>query len=368
MARALARELEHAHAPAEVALVNDFRVLGRPLRQVLARGFAFHLGRVGWSYDLAYRLFTGLDAARLAGETALGALGGRPLLAAIEDHRPDVVVSTYPVLTAILGRLRARGRLRRPVCAVVGPLAGLGFWVQPGVDLHLAMYEQALPEIRRRAPAVPAHAIRPLVDPAFLAPADPARARAALGLVPGPLVLVAGGGWGAGDLEGTARAVLAAGDARVLVVCGRNDPLRRHLEARFAEEERIGVLGFTRHMDDLLAAADVLVTATAGVSCFEARLRGCHVICAGFLIGHVRDNARAQAAHGLAVLAPSEAAVTAAARRALRRGPPPIPPLAALPAAGELVLALAGGAAAYEGAAPSAATASATATEAGRAA
>ncbi|HEU4978505.1 MAG TPA: hypothetical protein VFT42_06395 [Solirubrobacteraceae bacterium] len=336
MARALERDLRDRGASVEV--LDDFAVLGPRLNDVLSRGFDYHLDRVGWSYDLAYRIVMNVGAARRAGEAALEALAGAPMLRAIRARDPDVVVSTYPIMSAILGRLRARRRLEVPVCGVVGPLAGLGFWTHPGIDLHLAMYEQALAEIERRAGPGRAVAIRPLIDRRYFEPRDPARARGSLGLDGGHVVLVNGGGWGAGDLEGGTEAALRAGAHHVLVVCGRNEQARARLSGRFDREGRVRPLGYTDGMDDLLAASDAVVSATAGVSTFEARLRACRVICSGWLIGHVRDNARALAAHGLADLATSGGALRGAVASALSRRRPPVPPLASLPSGAEKAL------------------------------
>jgi processive 1,2-diacylglycerol beta-glucosyltransferase len=127
MARSLARSLKVRPDVASVTVLNDFAVLGPVLERVLPSGFEFHLGRVKWSYDLAYRLFTRVTPARRFGEFALYALGGSALAGTIQRHRPDVVISTYPVMNPVLGRLRAAGRLTCPVGAVVGQLGGLGF-------------------------------------------------------------------------------------------------------------------------------------------------------------------------------------------------------------------------------------------------
>ena len=58
----------------------------------------------------------------------------------IESHAPDVVVSTYPGINPVLGRLRQRGRLSACVCTTVLDLASLEFWAHRGIDLHLVMH------------------------------------------------------------------------------------------------------------------------------------------------------------------------------------------------------------------------------------
>lgn len=342
MAHALARELEARADVGPLAALNTFDVLGSLLARVLPRGFELHLGRVKWSYDLAYRVFTRPGAAQRFGEEALYRLGGAALAATVERHRPDVVVSTYPVMNPVLARLRAAGRVRCPVAAVVGPLGGLGFWTHPAIDLHLLLYPEAIPAVERLAGTGKARAVRPLVRSEFLEPRSRSGTRAALGIdADTPLVLISGGGWGAGDLSGATDACLDISGVRVTAVTGRNEPARAVLEQRYASERRVSVLGFTERMRDLLCAADAFVTSTAGLSCIEAQLCRCPTICYGFAFGHVRDNSRALAGHGLARLAEKPQELTREVRAALAAGRPPGPQLQDLPTASELTVALA---------------------------
>ena len=55
------------------------------------------------------------------------------------------------------------------------------------------------------------------------------------------------------------------------------------------------VYGFTDKMPELLAAADVLVHSTGGVTCLEARAAGTPVVSYGLPVGHARLNTRAMA-------------------------------------------------------------------------
>ena len=342
MALTLANELERQPAVESVTVINDFSVLGPALDRILSRGFSYHLGKVRWSYDLAYRLFK-RKPARSAGERALRVLGGRWMQATIGRHEPDVIVSTYPVMNPVLAGLRAAGRLDAPVVAIVGPLGGLGFWVQPGLDLHLALYPEALPAIRRLAGRAPVKAVRPLVAAEYFEPGARARTREELG-IPGqaPLVLISGGGWGAGDVSAAVETCLGLPDARVLAVCGRNEALRRRLAAAHLENPRVTVIGFTSNMHDLLWAADAFVSTTAGSSCIEARLCGCPTVTFGYYLGHIRDNVDALAEHELAQNAQSTQELGGALRRALRGGRIDIPAADERPQAAGLVLALAG--------------------------
>lgn len=342
MAQMLAAELESRSDVESVSIAGDFSVLGPVLDGVLSRGFRFHLGRLPWSYDLAYRLFSRVHAARRFGEFALYALGGPALAREIRRRSPQVVISTYPVMNPVLARLRAAGRIGCPVGAVIGPLGGLAFWIQPELDLHMTLYPEAVAAVTQLAPGSRVEPVRPPVRPEFFAPGPRDRMRAELGVEPGTaLVLVSGGGWGAGDLAGVLEACLALRDIRMLALAGRNEPLRAELAARYGSDARVTVLGFTDRMRDLLWAADAFISTTAGTSCIEAQLCGCPAVTYGFAFGHVRDNTRALAERGLARCAGSPRELREAVRAALAGGRQPIPPLAELPSAADLTVGLA---------------------------
>lgn len=94
-------------------------------------------------------------------------------------------------------------------------------------------------------------------------------------------------------------------------VCGHNESARRRLATSFAADERVLVLGFTERMSELLAASDVLVHSTGGVTCLEALVRGCPIVAYRPSPGHARLNAKKMASLGLA----QAAKLSARARR-----------------------------------------------------
>lgn len=343
--RALEAELREHPAVAEVTLRTDLEVMGPRLGRFLTRGFHLHLDQVGWSYDLAYRVFFEMGVPRSAAHLALAALGAEGLQRTVAEQAADVVVVDYPVLSAALGQLRALGRLTVPVCSSISDPAGLYYWAHPGIDLHLLLWPEAREEVERIAGRGSAQAIRPLVDPRFLDPPARGRARAVLSLPEAvPVVVVSGGGWGLGDLDGAIEAALqAVAGSLVVALSGRSEQTRRRLEARWSTAPRVRVLGFIDQMPELLSAADLLIHTTGGTTALEARLCRCPLVNYGTGPAHVRAHARALADWGLAVWAPDRASLEPALRRALAQdGHEPFEP-GMLPAAGELIAAVAGG-------------------------
>jgi len=208
------------------------------------------------------------------------------------------------VITVVLSHLRRRRLIDIPTVATITDMTGLFFWAQRGIDTHLVMYEASVGDVERIAGRGSAQVVRPLISAEFLAPRDRGAARAALGLSPaGRVVIVSGGGWGVGDLEGAVEELTSLPDVTVICLAGRNEPARERLVARFADRRRVHVLGFTDRMPDLLAAADVLVHSTGGVTCLEAMARGCPVVSYGLPVGHAKLNTEAMARHEFLLLA-----------------------------------------------------------------
>jgi UDP-N-acetylglucosamine:LPS N-acetylglucosamine transferase len=340
VARSLADSLARRHDVEAVELHTDLDVLGPRLGQFLTRGFHVHLDQIGWSYELAYRIFFEQALPRHAAHLALAALGGRGLRSTIAAFRADVVVTEYPVLSAALGQLRALGRLPVPVCSSISDPAGLYYWAHPGIDLHLLSWPESLAEVERIAGPGRAVAVRPLVDGRFLAPPTREAARATLSLpAEVPVVLVSGGGWGIGDLAGATDVALGlVPEAIVICLAGRSERVRAALASTYDRDPRIRILGFTEQMPELLAAADALIHTTGGTTALEARIVGSPLINYGTGVAHVRAHARAMAEQRLAEWAPDRAALAPALGRTLANGRPEPLRVDALPDAASLVV------------------------------
>jgi processive 1,2-diacylglycerol beta-glucosyltransferase len=338
-ARAVAREFKDEDPDAQVSIVNGLPAMGPILTKVLRENSAFMFTFVPWLFDLQYRLFMYFGPTRWFSRKMLTLFGRRGLMRLIKAHDPDVIVSTYPGVTAVLGELRRKRRLEVACYSSITDLAGLQFWAHPGIDLHFITHPESTEEVEKIAGPGSVRWAKPPTAPAFLAARSRSDARRALGLPPtGRVIAVSGGGWGVGDLAGATRAALQFEDATVLCLCGRNDALRAKVVARFGDEPRLRVMGFTDRMGDVLAAADVLVHSSAGLTVLEAIIRGCPVVSYGFGYGHVRASNAALERFKLAQVAHREEDLVPAIGRALEQHPEPDPSFARRPSTASLIL------------------------------
>jgi UDP-glucose 4-epimerase len=338
-ARALARDLAIEHPGSEVEIVDGLRAMGRLMTAVVRDGSWFAFNWFPPLFAFQYWLLQTFPPTRWLGLHLSCLLGARRLRRIIRRYDPDVVVSTYPGTTAVLGELRLRRLLDVPVVSAITDLAGLQFWAHPGVDLHTITHRESIEEVEAIAGPGSARWARPPTDPAFLAPRSHEEARRALDLpLDDPVVAVSGGGWGIGDLVGAVEEALAIPGSTVLCLSGHNERATARLQARFGPEPRVRLLGFTDRMSDLLAAADALVHSTAGLTVLEAQIRGCPVVSYGFAVGHVRASNRAYERFGLARVATSRGELASALREAVAAEVEPDPAFASLPSPATLAI------------------------------
>jgi UDP-N-acetylglucosamine:LPS N-acetylglucosamine transferase len=334
-----------ARRPDAVAPVEDgLRACGPLVERIILGGSAFDSRLGNAIYDAEYALITHVAPVRRGFSRVCEAMAARGLLRLVDAFRPDVVVSTYPGTTEVYGRLRLQGRLGVPLVSAITDLAALRYWSHPGIDLHLITHPESEEEVRAIAgPRTRIVAARGMNDPRFATPPPRDEGRRTLGLpAEGKIVVVSGGGWGVGDLEGAVATALALDGTHVVVMCGRNEPLRRRLAVRFGALPRVTLLGFTTEVPALFAGADALIHSTAGLTVLEAWAVGCPTISYGWGRGHIRANNRAYVRFGIADVAQDRETLAVALRRALAQRGSPVAAFAQLPLAADVVLELIG--------------------------
>jgi processive 1,2-diacylglycerol beta-glucosyltransferase len=340
-AEILAASLRERGASAEV--IDGLPVAGPVARAIIGGASSLETTAGNVAFDAGYLLGTRFAPARRAGSRIIEQITGRRFAAFLRDQPADVIVSTYPIWTEAFGRMRVAGTLQTPVVSAITDLAALHYWAHPGVDLHLITHPESEPEVRAIAGArTRIAAVHGLTDLRFTDPPERNAARAELELpARGSLVVVSGGGWGVGDLDGAIETALHYTPDTIVVLTGSNEGARTRLQATYADVERVQIWGFTDKMVALLAAADVLIHSTAGLTVLEALMCDCRVISYGWARGHIRINNRAYERLGMVSVARDRSQLAHALVTALN-APPSDAVVPDLPQAADLVLGLAG--------------------------
>ncbi|MBO0821388.1 MAG: glycosyltransferase [Nocardiopsaceae bacterium] len=251
------------------------------------------------------------------GSTPLAALAEDRLLDLLARHPADVVVPVFHLAAQVTGRLRARGALPVPSAVVMTEFEAHRQWLHPGNDLYLCHAEEIAAGIRRGT-GCPAAGLGPIVDTRFTDPepteggltgtaltgtaltgpglTGPGLTGSEPGLGDRPLALMSTGAWGIGSSLARTAALLHRDGYAPVILCGRNERLRRALAATL-ETAAPGAtaLGWVRDMPALMRAASVLVDNAAGQTAMEALAVGLPVIGYRPIPGHGADGVRLMA-------------------------------------------------------------------------
>lgn len=251
-----------------------------------------------------------------------GALGGvirRAIRLAVDNARPDVVVSVHPLATVNLTRVLAGRAPRLPSVVVVTDLVSIHpAWSAPAATAMAAPTQAARDLLVRYGVASAKVSVLGLpVDRRYAMPAaDKPALRRQLGISERPFtILMVGGGEGAGDLARQCEALDARlSDAQLVVVAGRNQPLRSQLNSR-QWRLPVHVTGFVDNMHEWMSAADLLITKAGPGTIAEALARGLPIILSSALPGQEEGNVGFVVKGGCGLWLPDTATMAAEVER-----------------------------------------------------
>jgi UDP-N-acetylglucosamine:LPS N-acetylglucosamine transferase len=255
-ARALAEELE-ATGLARTRLVDAYLECGRFPVTLFPRAYAELARHHPRLWSLVYNLSSrGLDPMRALGPFLRAGLG--QLLRA---EQPHVVVSVLPVVNGLLAELHHRTEV-----VLTDWHSVHRFWVAPGVAHYTVPTASARDDcVRFGAPAAAVDVVGIPLRRAFsTAQQDPPPRHEQFTVL--MMVGAEGSPRALSSLRELARLEF---DARVVVICGHNEELRRQVQALPARLQ-VEALGFVDNVAERMRAADVLVTKAGGLTLAEA--------------------------------------------------------------------------------------------------
>src|SRR5437763_1537754 len=193
---------------------------------------------------------------------------------------PHIVVSVHPLTQHIFARVLKELKLadRIPLVTVVtDPCYGFWKgWACDDVKLYLVASEEARQQLidygiaaeRIKVSGMPVH-------PKFDFPGEQAAqaARTALGLDAEKFTVFVNAGWeGGGNIPQIFRELVRGElDVQAIFLAGRNDALRNEAEVVAAEANfPVKVIGYSEEVEQLMRAANVMISKLGGLTTFEA--------------------------------------------------------------------------------------------------
>lgn len=221
----------------------------------------------------------------------------------IYDFQPHAVICTHPFPASVISRLKDGG-LNLPLIGIITDYDIHAYWLDKNIDLFIVgneVLEKDFAAFDFKPRLLSSGGIP--IDPVFGVNQDKEQLKNKLGLNRNhPVILLAGGGWGLGDL-GRITGLLSniREKPQVIVVTGTNSKLKGLLQKTYAAENNIQIHGLINNMDEYMKAADILVTKPGGLTISEGLAVGVPMILFDVLYGQELWNARFLTGCGAAI-------------------------------------------------------------------
>jgi processive 1,2-diacylglycerol beta-glucosyltransferase len=231
----------------------------------------------GWFYDKLDKPWKN-ERRRLA----LDKLNTRPFVKMLREYQPDLIVCTHFLPAEIVSWLKAKERLASRQVIIVTDFDVHAMWLVHHYERYFVALEEA--RVYLEALGIPPEKITVSgipIDPVFGVKKDKQEMRAKHGLAPDRItILLSAGGFGVGSIDALVHALLPLQQrAQVVAICGRNDDLRKRLTklaARAKPDTNVLLkpFGYTKEMDELMTASDLVLGKPGGLTTSEALAQG----------------------------------------------------------------------------------------------
>ena len=224
----------------------------------------------------------------------------------IRKHKPDVIIGTHPFPMISLSTLKEKYPENNnysslhipPLISVLTDYTAHSTYIQDNIDYYIAgdeyvrevLIEEGIEPEKIKPYGIP-------VEKSFLEHRDRNIVLEELGLSPDKFtVLVMGGSFGAGNIKDTLKELLYLDrDFQVLVITGRNESLKEKLERalnsdKYPLDKKIAILGFTKNMNDILSAVDIIISKPGGLTTTECLLKELPMIIPYYIPGQEEEN------------------------------------------------------------------------------
>ena len=219
----------------------------------------------------------------------------------------DLVINTHFLPAEILASLRKNKILDIPQVTATTDFETHRLWVnQPCERYFTATPEGALYLQHWGIPADATEATGIPVHPVFATPKDKEECRHKHGLANDrPVILQLAGGFGVGPIEKIYNALLEVETpVQLVAVAGKNEKVKDRLgKIRVPSRHRAKVMGFTKEIDELMAAADLVVSKPGGLTTSETLARGAVMVIVNPIPGQESRNSDYLLENGAAIKA-----------------------------------------------------------------
>ena len=231
----------------------------------------------GWVYDKLDKPWKN-ERRRLA----LDKLNTRPLVKVLREYHPDLIVCTHFLPAEIVSWLKAKERLASRQVIIVTDFDVHAMWLVHHYEHYFVAIDEARAYLEVLGIPPPKITVTGIpIDPVFAKKKDKKEMRAKHGLAPDrTTILLSAGGFGVGSVDALIASLMPLQHrSQIVAICGRNEELKKRLQKLAARSKSDATVllkpfGFTKEMDELMTASDLVLGKPGGLTTSEALAKG----------------------------------------------------------------------------------------------
>ena len=280
-AKALSESLEARGA--EVRTLDTMRYINKLLGKTVDKGYLLISSRAKLAYKGAYRLaemrkkaIDELNPTRLTAKML-----SQKLKKYIDSFDPDIIICTHIYAGIFVDVLKSEQKIRAKTMAILTDFAFHPYW-EEGDDLDYVVVPNESLFLKAREKGFHDGQILPFgipINPKFENKTDKREARIRLGLDPDKhTILIMGGSMGYGNIVKTIdRLDNIISDFQIISVCGSNKATKAKIDSKVYTKTVLN-FGYTSNVDELMDAADCIITKPGGLTSSEAMAKSLPMI------------------------------------------------------------------------------------------
>ena len=281
---------------AEISIIDSLNYTNDFFRWSYLKGFVFLVNRLPVLWGVGYYITDNYYVnAVLSGISRLSNwINSKKLREYLIATQPDVIVSAHFYLSEVVADLKRKKLLRSQLVTIVTDYILHAWWVAPETDIYVVGSEHAKQDLLRwKTDPEKIKVLGIPVAPVFCKRFEQKGLRERLGIPDGMMaVLVLGGGYGIGPIEGIVKALDSVDlPLQIIAVCGFNDELKARLELlRPNLKHAMQTFGFIYNVNEYMEAADLLISKSGGITTAECLSKDLPMLVISPIIGQETRN------------------------------------------------------------------------------
>ena len=260
---------EHGH---QVTRLDCYEYLSPTIKEMLANGYLVSTKYSPKLYGRMYRLAEKMDQKESNSILfqVTNTIFRNKMEKFLEDTNPDVIICTHVFAALLITHIYEKGR-RYPTLGIITDFKMHPYWEATDIDFYVAPNEYMIPSLVKKG--IPAERILPFGIPIFekfstKLPKETAKEK--LGFSNLPAILVMSGSMGFGNVYKLIKTIDSLpDDFQLVTVCGKNEKLYQKIEKNKLKH-KIYNYGYVSNVDELMDAADCIITKPGGLTVSEA--------------------------------------------------------------------------------------------------